>query len=116
MEWLRKAPTTVVITVIVTCGVLAAVLVAAFVVLEVQGADTAEFRRWIGTVGQLLVYPLLGITTVASVSSARSASRADDQTNGQLQAKDQTIEARDQTIAALRSENARLERRNGGMR
>lgn len=104
MEWLRKAPTTVVITVVITCGLLATVLVAAYVVLEVQGVDTLEFRRWVGTAGQLLVYPLLGITTVASVSSARSASRAEDQTNGQLHEKDAKIRQLEGRVAELNSQ------------
>lgn len=103
MEWLRKAPTTIVITVFITCGLLASVLVAAYVVLEINGADTAEFRRWVGTLGQLLVYPMLGITTIASVSSARSSSRAEDQTNGQLQ-------SRDAELDLLRIDNAALRR------
>lgn len=93
MEWLKKAPTSVVITVIVTCGLLAVVLVAAFVFLEWQGADTTTFRQWVNTMGQILVYPLLGTAAVASVSAARSASRAEEQTNGTLTAKDAEIEA-----------------------
>lgn len=96
MEWLRKAPTAVVVTAIVVCGVVALALVGAFVVLTVTGSDTTEFRQWVATIGQLLVYPLLGTTAVASVSAARSASRAEDQTNGQL-------DRRDAEIADLRS-------------
>ncbi len=84
MDWLKKAPTSVVIAIIVTCGLLVAVLIAAFVILEIEGADTAEFRQWVNTIGTLVVFPLLGINTLASVSAARSSSRADEQTNGQL--------------------------------
>jgi hypothetical protein len=91
MEWLKKAPTAVTVTVIVTCGVIAATLVAAFVVLTIAGADTLEFRQWVSTIGQLLVFPLLGTTAVASVAAARSSSKAEDQTNGQLERKDETI-------------------------
>lgn len=109
MDWLKKAPTAVTVAVIITCGLLVAVLIGAFVVLEIEGADTAEFRQWVNTIGTLVVFPLLGINTVASLQSARSASRAEDQTNGQLT-------ARDEQIAALQSEVQRLERRNGGLR
>lgn len=91
MDWLRKAPTAVTVTAIVVCGLVAMVLVGAFVVLTVTGSDTTEFRQWVATVGQLLVYPLLGTTAVASVSAARSASRAEDQTNGQLDRRDAEI-------------------------
>jgi len=106
MEWLKKAPTTVTVVVIVTCGFIATVLVAAFVVLTINGEDTTEFRQWIATVGQLLVYPLLGTTAVASVAAARSSSKAEDQTNGQLEAKDaQILDLRDQL--AVREERLR---------
>lgn len=103
MDWLKKAPTSVKITVIITCGLLAAAVLAAYVVLSLQGADTTELRQWVNTIGQILVFPLLGTTAVASISAARSAGRADDQTNGQLA-------ARDEQIAALQAENTRLKR------
>jgi type VI protein secretion system component VasK len=93
MDWLKKAPTAVTVTVIIVCGVIAATLVAAFVVLTINGADTAEFRQWVSTIGQLLVFPLLGTTAVASVAAARSSSKAEDQTNGQLEQRDATIRA-----------------------
>ena len=102
MEWLKKAPTPVVVTVIITCGFLTLGVLGSYVALTVTGSDTLEFRRWISSVGQLLVYPLLGVTTLASVTAARSASRAEDQTNGHLDAKDAEI-------AALRTRVAQLE-------
>lgn len=104
MEWLKKAPTTVTVAVIIMCGVVASVLVAAFVVLTINGADTTEFRQWINTLGQLLVFPLLGTTAVASVAAARSSSKAEDQTNGAL-------EERDARIAVLRGQLAEREDR-----
>ena len=100
MDWLKKAPTAVTVTVIIVCGVLAATLVAAFVVLTINGADTAEFRQWVSTLGQLLVFPLLGTTAVASVAAARSSSKAEDQTNGQLEHRDEQIEALRTQLAA----------------
>lgn len=91
MDWLRKAPTSVTITVIITCGLLAAAVLAAFVILALNGADTTELRQWINTIGQILVFPLLGTTAVASIAAARSSSRTEDQTNGTLTAKDAEI-------------------------
>ncbi len=104
MDWLRKAPTPVTITVIISCFGFATVLVAAFVWLESTGADTAEFRQWVNTLGTLLGFPLIGTAAVASISSARSSSRAEEQTNGQLAAKDDRI----------RELEAELARRDGG--
>lgn len=111
MEWLRKAPTSVTITVIITCGLLVAVLVGAFVLLELEGADTAEFRQWVNTIGTLLGFPLMGTAAVAGIAAARSSSRAEDQTNGQLQSRDREIEALRQREAQLRR---RLEGRPDG--
>lgn len=91
MDWLRKAPTPVVVSVVIVCGVIALGVLGSFVALTVTGSDTSEFRMWINTIGQLFVYPLLGVTTLASVQAARSASKAEDQTNGHLEAKDEEI-------------------------
>lgn len=93
MDWLKKAPTSITVTVIITCGLLAATLVGAFVLLTLNGADTTEFRQWVQTLGQLLVYPLLGTTAVASVAAARSSSKAEDNSNGALTERDETIAA-----------------------
>lgn len=82
MDWLKKAPTPVVVTTIATCGVLALGVLGAFVTLSLNGVDTTEFRQWVQTIGQILVFPLLGITSIASVAAARSSSAAEDQTNG----------------------------------
>lgn len=107
MDWLKKAPTSVTIAVVAVCGVLAVGVLAAYVVLSVNGVDTTEFRQWVVTVGQLLVYPLLGTTAVASVAAARSASAAEDNSNGQLT-------ERDEKIAALEAELRRRNYNDGG--
>jgi hypothetical protein len=65
--------------------------------LTLNGADTTEFRQWVQTIGQLLVYPLIGTSAVASVAAARSSSNAEDNTNGRL--------------TALQNENAALLKR-----
>lgn len=100
MDWLKKAPTAVVVTVIIVCGVLALGILGVFLVLTINGADTAEFRMWINTVGQLLLFPAVGVTAVAATSAARSSSRTEEQTNGQLT-------SRDDNITALQVENKR---------
>jgi len=105
MNWLKKAPTSVVVTVIVMCGLLALAVLAAFVILSVQGVDTTEFRQWVNTIGQILVFPLLGITSVASVAAARSSSAAEDQTNGQLHDRDAKIAELERSLAAMIEHN-----------
>lgn len=91
MDWLRKAPTAVVVAVITVCGVLALGVLAAFVVLSLNGVDTTELRQWIQTIGITVILPLLGINTVASAVAAKSASAAEDQTNGIHEQKDAQI-------------------------
>lgn len=110
MEWLRKAPTSVTITVVITCGLLALGVLGVYLTLSLQGADTTEFRQWVNTLGQILVFPLLGVTTVASLAAARASSRTEEQTNGELHQRDDNIAAlraqlrqRDSEIRALRS-------------
>lgn len=102
MDWLKKAPTSITIAVISVCGLLALGVLAGYVVLSIAGADTTDYRQWVQTVGQLLVYPLLGTTAVASVAAARSSSAAEDNTNGRLT-------ARDEEIAALKAKLAQKE-------
>jgi hypothetical protein len=71
-------------------------------VLTLNGDDTAEFRQWVQTIGQLAVYPLLGTTAVASVAAARSSSKAEDNSNGTLKAKDDEIARLKTQLAASR--------------
>jgi cobalamin biosynthesis protein CobD/CbiB len=90
-DWIKKAPTGVLVASIVMGGVVALAVLAAFVFLSWQGIDTTEFRQWINTIGQILVFPFLGVTAAAATSAARSASRTEDQTNGTLAAKEREI-------------------------
>lgn len=113
MEWLRKAPTVVLITIIIVCGVITLGVLAAFVILSIQGVDTAELRQWIQTVGILLVTTMTGGTLATGLVSARSSSRAEDNTNGNLTRKDDRIEALDARVAA---QAAMIERLQGGKR
>jgi hypothetical protein len=91
VDWLKKAPTAVVITLIIVLGMLVFGVLAAFVILQLRGVDTAPLRQWISAVGIPLISLLMGVNTVASVQSARSASNAEDQTNGQLTSRDARI-------------------------
>lgn len=101
VEWLKKAPTGVVITVIITCGILVLGLLGTYAALTLNGVDTTEFRQWVNTLGQILVYPFLGVGTLAAVAAAKSANKADEQTNGHLTAKDAELaELREQLAAA----------------
>jgi fructose-specific phosphotransferase system IIC component len=102
MDWLKKAPTSITITVICVCGVLALGVVAAYTVLTLNGQDTAEFRQWVQTLGQLLVFPLLGTSAVASVAAARSSSAAEDNTNGNLTALQQEVRELREALGARR--------------
>lgn len=99
MEWLKKAPTAVVICFFVLTTVLALGVLGAYVILSLQGdpADLVEFRQWIQTVGIALAVPLLGVNTVATWAGGRAASNAEDNTNG--------------ANTALRDENAALRAR-----
>lgn len=110
MDWLKKAPTSVVITVIITCGFLAALVIGAFVLLQLQGADTTEFRQWVQTLVPLLTLPLVGTATVAGISAAKSAAKADAQTNGQLHARDQKLQEAEEHRDRLEAEIRRLTR------
>lgn len=101
MDWLKKAPTAVVVTVVIVCGVVSLAVLGAYVYLTVNGQDTTDLRQWIQTIGVTFILPLLGVTTVASVSAAKSASAAEDQTNGIHAAKDVQIAVKDKQIAAL---------------
>lgn len=91
MDWLKKAPTAVVVTLIAMVTLIVLGVLGSFVTLQLNGQDTTELRQWISALGIPLITSLLGINTVASVQAAKSASAAEDQTNGQLTARDAEI-------------------------
>jgi hypothetical protein len=97
MDWLKKAPTSLVIAVVVVIGVASLAYLGGYVILTLNGADTTDYRSLLNSTFNYLGILFGATTTVASVSAARSASKADDQTNGQLA-------ARDAQIAALRKQ------------
>lgn len=100
MDWLKKAPTAVVVTLIAMVTLIVLGVLGAFVTLQLNGQDTTELRQWINALGIPLITSLLGINTVASVQAARSASSAEDQTNGQLTARDAEIASLKAQLAA----------------
>jgi hypothetical protein len=101
MDWFKKAPTAVVITVIVVCGFAALSVLGGFVALTIAGEDTTDYRGFINTLANLLMFPFVGVAAIGSVSAARSAARTEEQTNG-------TLTARDAQIADLHERNAQL--------
>jgi hypothetical protein len=86
MDWLRKAPTAVVVSVVLVCGVAVLAVLGGFVALEIAGKPTDDYRSFINTIANLVVLPLAGVGTIAATSAAKSASKAEDNTNGTLTA------------------------------
>jgi hypothetical protein len=91
VDWLKKAPTSVIITVALVCVVGVLGVLGGFVALSIAGQPTDDYRAFINTLANLLVYPLLGVGTLGSIVAAKSASRAEDNTNGKLTDRDQRI-------------------------
>lgn len=104
MGWIKKAPTSVVVAVIVVCGIGTLALLGGFVLLEYSGKPTEDYRAFVNTLFNAVTVLAAGTSAVAGISAARSASNAEDQTNGQLT-------ARDSEIRELRDQVQRLERR-----
>lgn len=82
MDWLKKAPTALVVTLIIVTGVLVLGVLAGYVVLSYTGQPTDDYTRFINTIANLLGIPLISTAVIASVSAAKSASKAEQQTNG----------------------------------
>jgi ABC-type Fe3+-siderophore transport system permease subunit len=111
MEWLKKAPATVVVTVLLV-GVLGFLgLLGGFVALTLAGEDTTDYRTFVQMIASLVMLPIGGLGTIAAVSAAKSASRTEDQTNGQLTVRDEKIAEHEQTIEQLRATNTMLNAR-----
>jgi len=86
MDWLKKAPTAVVVSVVLVCGVAVLAVLGGFVALEIAGKPTDDYRTFINTIANLIVLPLAGVGTIAATAAAKSASKAEDNTNGNLTA------------------------------
>lgn len=106
MNWIRKAPTALLVTIVIVCGVGVVVTIGGFVLLEYAGRDTTDYRAFVNVLINAATLAVAGVGAVGGVSAARSASNAEENTNGALT-------ARDERIAALQNENARLRRGRG---
>ena len=91
MGWIKKAPTSVVITAIIVGCLLPLAAIVGFVVLEITGSSTTDYRAFLNLLMNGAILALSGAGAVGGISAARSASNAEDQTNGQLHAKDREI-------------------------
>jgi hypothetical protein len=92
MNWLRKAPTPLLIAIVVTLAVATIAYLAGFVYLTSIGKDVTEYRALLNTAFNYVGLLLGGTATIASVSAARSASNAEDAGNGKLTERDAEIE------------------------
>lgn len=102
MDWLKKAPTSLVVT--VACFMFAATItyLGGYVYLLANGIDTTDYRGLINTAFNYLGVMLGGTAAVGSVAAARSANRADQQTNGHLATLAEKIEEQAAEIERLR--------------
>lgn len=82
MDWLKKAPTSVVITVLIIVGGLLLTGLVGFIVLIYNGRDTTEFRTMINTLMIFATTAFSGTAAVAAVGAAKSSAKTEDQTNG----------------------------------
>lgn len=102
MNWIKKAPTGVLIAVIALAGVVSVAFLAGFVVLELDGKDTTEYRGLVNLVMNAATVVLAGIGAIGSASAARSSSNAEEQTNGTLTSRDQKIAELEHEVKSLR--------------
>lgn len=105
MAWLKKAPTSLIVAVIIVIGAATIAYLAGYVYLTAQGVDTTEYRGLLNTAFNYVGILFGGTATLASVSAARSASRAEDNTNGTLTARDEKIAELDARIRRLLGED-----------
>jgi hypothetical protein len=111
MNWLKKAPTGLIIAVVVTVGVMTVAYLGGYVYLLAMDKDVAEYRALLNTTMNFVMLLLGGTAAVGSVAAARSASNAEDNTNGTLERRDETIADQGSTIATLRRDAADREGR-----
>jgi len=87
MNWVKKAPTSVIVSMVLVCGLGTVAVIGGFVALEIAGRPTDDYRGFVNLLLNAAMLLVGGTGTVAAVSAARSASNAEDQTNGALTAK-----------------------------
>lgn len=91
MNWIKKAPTAVLVAAIGAGVVVTLAFLAGFVVLTLNGQSTTEYRGLVNLAMNAVTVFLGAIAAVGATSAAKSASNAEDQTNGTLTAKDVEI-------------------------
>lgn len=106
MNWIRKAPTALLVTIVIVCGLGMIVTIGGFVLLEYAGRDTTDYRAFMNMIINAVTLAVAGIGAVGGVSAARSASNAEENTNG-------TLTAKDQKIAALQGQILQMRRARG---
>lgn len=103
MEWLKKAPTPVVITLIVVCALLLLATLGGFVALTYAGKPTDDYWMFVSRVANIVTVPLAALAAGGAVSAARSANQAADQTNGHLSDKEREIRMLRGELSAVRA-------------
>lgn len=103
MNWIRKAPTSLLITIVIVCGLGFVVTIGGFVALEYAGRDTESFRAFMTMLINAATLAVAGVGAVGGVSAARSASNTEEQTNGTLTAKDDELARLRAQIAAYKA-------------
>ena len=89
MNWIRKAPTALLVTIVIVCGLGVITTIGGFVLLEYAGRDTTDYRAFVNVL-------------VNAATLAVAGADAEENTNG-------TLTAKDREITALRTEVARLQ-------
>jgi hypothetical protein len=104
MDWFKKAPTPVVVAVIIVCGVGVLTVVGGYVATVATGGDVADYRAFVNTLMNGAGLLIGGVAAVGATSAARSASKAEENTNGVLTAKAEEI-ARAAVAAYIRQQH-----------
>jgi hypothetical protein len=102
MNWIRKAPTVVLVAAIALAGVVTIAFLAGFVILTLNDQDTTEYRGLVNLAMNAVTVLLGAVAAVGATSAAKSASNAEDQTNGNLVARDQKIAVLEQELRNAR--------------
>lgn len=84
-EWLKNAPTAVLITIVITVGIIVLTLIGGYTYLTAMGIDTTDFRAFINTLMNAGAMVLAAIGAIGGVSAAQSSSKVEKATNGGLQ-------------------------------
>lgn len=109
MDWLKKAPTPVIVSVILTVAVMILGSLGGFIALAWAGKPTDDYRAFINTLANLITVPMTGGALWFAAAGARSASSAEDNTNGALGHKDAEIRDLNARLRSLTAQNLRAQ-------